>query len=284
MRIRILSHAAALLVAAAAAADPPPTGIPDLAGPRSLALGASIGLATGNEALLVNPAAMGSQRRYAVETLGVLDRRGADTSGGWFGGSVIDSISSPVTAGFGYLRAQKGAFTGNLWTLALSGPIADRFHVGVSGKAFSLKGPEGVTAVTADAGIFWQVADLLSLGAAGYNLVPIGTDAVAPRGYGAGLAIGSAQVAQVTADWRADQDRLGKTANRYAAGGEVLLGKLVAVRAGYTRDEVLDTDWWSAGLGLASRSGVALDLAYRQSLDEGSTRTLAASLKLLLFN
>lgn len=285
MRPSILSHVAALLVAGtAAAAEPAPLGIPDLVGPRSLALGGSIGVATGNEGLLVNPAAMGSQRRYSVETLGVLDRRGADTSGGWFGGSVIDSISSPMTAAFGYLRAHEGAFTGNMWTLALSGPIAERFHLGVSGKAFSLQGQEDVGAVTVDAGIFWQVADLLSLGAVGYNLVPIATDAVAPRGFGAGLAIGSAQVAQVTADWRADFDRLGRTANRYAAGGEALLGKLVAVRAGYARDEVLDADWWSAGLGLASRSGIALDLGYRQGVDVASARTLSASLRVLLFN
>jgi hypothetical protein len=285
VRTRILSHVAALLLAGAAAgAEPPPTGIPDLVGPRSLALGASVGIAANNEGILVNPAAIGTRRRYSVETLGILDRRGADTTGGWLGGSVVDSISSPMTAGFAYLRAQKGAFTGNAWTLALSGPIAERFHLGVAGKAFSLHGDKKVTAVTFDAGIFWQVADLLSVGAAGYNLVPIATDAVAPRGVGAGLAVGSDQVAQVTADWHADFDRLGKTSNRYAAGAEVLLGKLIAVRAGYTRDEVLDTTWWSAGLGLASRSGVSLDLGYRQSVDDTSARTLAASLKLFMFN
>lgn len=285
VHVRILGHLAALLLAgAAAAAEPPPTGIPDLAGPRSLALGASVGVAANNEGLLVNPAAIGTRRRYSVETLGILDRRGADTTGGWFGGSVIDSISAPMTAGFGYLRAHEGAFTGNMWTLALAGPLAERFHLGVSGKAFSLRGQEDVTAVTVDAGIFWQVADLLSLGAVGYNLVPIATDPVAPRGVGGGIAVGSDRRAQVTADWRADLDRLGKTSNRYAAGGEVLLGRLFAVRAGYTKDEVLDTTWWSAGIGLAARSGVALDLGYRQSVDDASARTLAASLKVFLFD
>lgn len=285
MRTRILSHVAALLVGGAAiAAEPPPTGIPDLSGPRSLAMGASVALAASGEGLLVNPAAIGTQRRYALESLGILDRRGGDTTGGWFGGSVVDSMSGPMTAGFGYLRAQEGAFTGHLWTLALAAPLAERLHLGVSGKALWLKGQEHVTAVTVDAGILWRVADLLALGAAGYNLVPIATDPVAPRGVGAGIAIGSAQVAQVTADWRADLDRLGETANRYAAGGEVLLGKLFAVRAGYVEDEVLDTRWWSAGLGLASRAGVALDLAYRQSVDDGAARTLAASLRLLLFD
>ncbi len=283
MRSRIPLIAAALLAAGSAAAAPPPAGIPDLVGPRSLALGAYLGLPVGNEGMLTNPAAIGPTRRYTLEGLGVMDRRGADTTGGWFGASVVDSMSAPVTAGFSYLRAQKGAYTGNLLTLAMAGPLADRFHVGVSGKYLSLNGPEKVGAFTVDVGAWWRVADLVSLGAAGYDLLHVSHDAVAPRGVGAGIAIGSAQVAQVTADWRADLDRLGKTANRYAAGGEVMLGHLFAVRGGFQKDEVLDTRWWSAGVGLASQGGVALDVGYRQSLDDASARTLAASLKVYLF-
>jgi hypothetical protein len=258
-------------------------GIPDLQGPRSLAMGASIALPLGNEGLLVNPGAIAPGKRYAMETMGVLDRRGADTTGGWFGGSVVDSMSAPVAAGFSYLRAQKGAYEGSVWTLALAGPLADRFHVGVAGKYLSLAGPEKVRAFTVDAGAWWRVADLLSIGAAGYDLLDVSHDAVAPRGVGAGVAIGSERVAQLTADWRADLDRLGKTANRYALGGEVLLGKLIGVRGGFVKDEVLDTRWWSAGVGLASQGGVALDVAYRQSVEDPSARTLAASLKIYLF-
>ena len=246
-------------------------------------MGASIGLPIGNEGLLTNPATIAPGKRYAVETMGVLDRRGADTTGGWFGGSVVDSMSAPVAAGFSYLRAQEGAYTGNLWTLALAGPLADRLHVGVAGKYLSLSGPEKVGAFTVDAGAWWRVADLVSIGAAGYDLLDVAHDAVAPRGVGAGIAFGSERLAQVTADWRADLDRLGKTANRYAVGGEVLLGRQLGVRAGFVKDEVLDTRWWSAGLGLASQGGVALDVAYRQSVDDASARTLAAALKIYLF-
>lgn len=289
MRTRILSHAAALLVAgaaagAAAAAEPPAGGIPDLTGPRALGLSASVGAAGANEALLVNPAAIAARKRYSLETLGVIDRRGAETVGGWFGGSVVDSMSAPLAAGFGYLRAQEGADTGNLWTLALAGSLADRLYLGLAGKGFMLKGAHEVTAVTLDAGLFWQVADLLSIGATGYNLVPIAKDAVAPLGLGVGAAIGSDQGAQLTGEWRADFDRLGKTTNRYAAGAEVLLGKTFSLRAGFLEDGVLDTRWWSAGIGVAAASGVALDVGYRQSFDEASARMVAASLKLFLFH
>ncbi len=131
-----------------------------------------------------------------------------------------------------------------------------------------MRGPQNTSAATVDAGVLWQVADLVSIGVAGYNLVPIGNDAVAPMGAGAGVALGNDRTLQVTGDWRTDFDRRGKTTNRYAAGAEVLLGRLVPLRAGWMKDETLDTRWWSIGAGLVTRNGVALDVGYRQSLDD----------------
>jgi hypothetical protein len=167
--------------------------------------------------------------------------------------------------------------------------------VGASGKYLSLSGETltavsggapvqlklpDVSAVTADAGLLWQVAEYVSVGIAGYNLVPISNKIVAPMGMGAGVAVGSDRSFQVTGDWRADFDRLGtKTANRWAAGAEALLLDMIPVRAGWMKDEVLGTTWWSAGVGLVSPNGVALDVGYRQSLDDSKARTIAATLK-----
>ena len=134
-----------------------------------------------------------------------------------------------------------------------------------------------------DAGLFWQVARLVSVGAAGYNLVSIANEAIAPQGAGAGIGVGSDQSFQVTADWRADFETGGETTNRYAAGVEVLLGEAVPIRAGWMRDETLGGQWWSAGAGLVTRNGVALDFGYRQSLDDPNARTIAATLKVFLF-
>jgi hypothetical protein len=55
------------------------------------------------------------------------------------------------------------------------------------------------------------------------------------------------------------------------------------VRAGWQRDETLATRWWSLGTGLITQSGIALDVGYRQSLDDPSSRTIAATLKVFLF-
>ncbi|HEY6101145.1 MAG TPA: hypothetical protein VIW03_17040 [Anaeromyxobacter sp.] len=269
--------------AAAAADSPAPGGIPDLAGPRSLALSGGIGIAASNEGLFVNPASVGARKRYSVEALMLVDRRGADTAGQFYGASVVDSLTSPATGGISYVRAQRGDYVGSLWHAVLSGPVAQDLHLGVAGKYLAVSGPKNAHAATVDAGLFWQVADLLSIGAAGYNLVPIANDAVAPMGAGAGIGIGSDRSLQVTADWRADFDRAGKTTNRYGAGVEVLLGNLVPLRAGWSKDETLGTKWWSAGVGLVTQAGVAIDVGYRQSLDDASARTVAATLKLFLF-
>jgi hypothetical protein len=269
---------------AASAAEPPaPMGIPDVVGPRALALSSGIGIAASNEGIYLNPAAAGARKRYSIEGLLLVDRRGADTAAQLYGGSVVDSLSGPMTGGFSYLRAQRGEYTGSVWHVMLGGPIAQGLHLGVAGKYLSVKGPKNAGAATVDAGLFWQVADVLSIGAAGYDLVPIANEIVAPLGAGVGIGLGNDRSFQLTADWRADFDRAGKTTNRYGAGVEVLLGRLVPLRAGWSRDETLGTRWWSVGAGLVTQTGVALDVGYRQSLDDSSARTVAATLKLFLF-
>jgi hypothetical protein len=55
------------------------------------------------------------------------------------------------------------------------------------------------------------------------------------------------------------------------------------VRAGYVLDETLDTQWWSIGAGLVTRD-VAIDVGYRQSVDATSARTIAATVKLYVFD
>ncbi len=284
MRPTGLALALVACAASAAASEPPlPAGFPDLVGPRSLALSASIGVAAGNEGIWVNPGAIAARKRYSIDAGGFVDRRGATTDARIYGGSVLDSTSSPVAGAVSYLRSDEGPYTGNAWNGVLAGSIAQGFYLGVGGKYLSMKGPRNVSAATVDAGVFWQVAEYVSIGAAGYNLVPVDNPAVAPMGAGAGVGVGSDRSFQVTADWRADFDRAPKTTNRWAIGAEVLLGDLVPVRAGWMRDETLGGDWWSVGAGLVTRSGVAIDFGYRQAIADPNARTIAGTLKVFLF-
>jgi hypothetical protein len=284
VHLRLRCAAAALLAACgASAADPiPPLGIPDLTGPRTLALSAGIGLASGNEGLFLNPGALAARRRYAADGLLLIDRRPdtpGDVNGRYFGGTVADSVSAPVALAVSYLRANEGPSEGNLWQLAFASPLTDRLFLGLTGKYYTLSGVEDVRAGTLDAGLFWQVTEKLSLGGVGYNLIPTNHEAILPRAFGAGLTIGSESSMQLTGDWRIDLERADEESkNRYGVGAEYLLRGMFPVRAGYQVDEVLDTTWWSAGLGIVTPQ-VALDLAFRQSVDVASARTFSLALR-----
>jgi hypothetical protein len=272
-----------VLCGAAAAAEPiPPGGIPDFVPARPLALSASIGAAAGNEGIYVNPGAIAARKRYSIEGMLLHDRRGAENMDRFYGVSVVDSQTSSITAGFSYLHDQGALYSGNVYHLALAGNLSEAFHLGVTGKLFSLHGATSYQAANVDAGAYWQVAEIVSMGFAGYNLLSSGNSIVSPTGAGAGFAIGSDRTLQVTGDWRADFDRnAGKTTNRWSAGAEGLVASLVVLRGGFMRDETLGTNWWSAGAGFVTPSA-ALDVGYRQSTDDPNTREIAATLKVFI--
>lgn len=276
----IVLLAISLLPLAAAAQPVAPGGVADLAGPRAIGIGAAVGIASGNDAIYVNPGALAARRRYSAEAQTYFERRGSETTAQVWTGSVADSLSSSVAAAAAYGHVIEGREQGSLYHLAMAGAIAEGVYLGVTGKYFDLSGDVAVSAATVDAGILWQVADYVSLGVAGYNLAPTSQESVLPRGVGAGIAIGSDLSVQGTFDWRADLDRRGGTTNRYAFGAEVLLGRLAPLRASYVLDETLDTSWWSVGIGLVSANGGGLDLAYRQSLDDPDARVISAAVKL----
>lgn len=266
--------------AAAFAQSVAPAGVADLAGPRAVGIGAAIGIASGNDAIYVNPAALAARRRYSAEAQSWFERRGSETTAQVWTASVADSLSSSVAAAVAYGHVTEGLETGSLYHLAMAGSIAEGIYLGVAGKYYDLSGDESVSAATVDAGILWQVAEYVSLGVAGYNLAPTGQELVLPRGVGAGIAIGSDRSIQGSFDWRANLDRGGETTNRYAFGAEVLLGGLAPLRASYVIDETLDTRWWSIGAGLVSGNGGGIDVAYRQSLDDPDARVISAAVKL----
>jgi hypothetical protein len=273
-----------LTAAGPAAADPPipPGGVPDFMAARTLGLSASIGAAAGNEGIYVNPGAIAARKRYAIEGMLLHDRRGDENLDRFYGVSVVDSQTSAITAGFSYLRDQGALYTGNVFHLALAGNVTPSFHLGVTGKLFNLSGATSYQAGNVDAGAYWQIIDIVSMGFVGYNLLSSGNSVVSPTGAGAGFAVGSDRLLQVTGDWRADFDRNGgKTTNRYAGGAEGLVGSILVARAGFMHDDTLRTNWWSVGGGFVTPTA-ALDVGYRQSTTDHSAREIAATLKIFV--
>jgi hypothetical protein len=286
-RRRLLGIAAcltALVSAPARAEETLPAGVPDLIGARGLALGAYRGIAAGNDGIFTNAASLAARRRYSIESSWLLDRVSSDTAFQVLGASVVDSETTSVTGGFSYTRVMSGPWIGNLFHVPLAFPVTDRLFMGVTGKYLSLGGPAGdsIRAVNFDASAYWQSSSGLGFGVAGYNLLPAGHLQVQPRAVGVGASYGDDRRYHVTVDWRGDTQRQGKLTSLLAVGGELLLGDLVPVRASYIKDDTRNGSFWSAGLGLVSSSGLALDLAYRQGIDNSSERTFGAAIKFFL--
>ena len=245
------------------------------------------GVAAGNDGIFTNAASLAARRRYSIETQWLLNRSGGDTAFQGYGASVVDSEMGTTAGGFAYTRVPSGLWQGNLLHLALAFPLAEGFFVGGTGKYVSMGGPGGdrIKAANVDAAAFWQATSVLSFGVTGYNLIDTGHKSVLPRAVGAGAAVGDERRFHIALDWRGDFDRpRGKTTNLYAVGGEVLLADLIPLRAGYLRDETRNASYWSAGLGVVTSSGVAIDASFRQGIDHSDDRTFAVGLKLFLLS
>jgi len=276
---------AALLAGLAAAAPalaqeaPPHGGLFDLVGARALATSAATAGTTGTEAIFVNPGAIGINSGYIAEALGVNERRGSQTTSRFLGVAVVDGKTAPVAASVAFLSATEGVERGSLFYLGFAGPLSERMHLGVQGRYLKLSGPDPINAVTADAGLSWDATGLVTIGLAGFNLIPTGHPEELPQSVGAGLAVGSDTFVRVLADWRGFFMPHGQLANRYAAGIGGLVAGMLALRAGWMRDELLQTSWWSAGAGLVGGDGFSLDVGYKQSIDVSSAREMALSFR-----
>ena len=280
----------------AARAEPLPAGVPELIGARGLSLGAYRGIATNNDGIFTNAASLAARRRYSMDAMWLLDRARGDTALQVFGASVVDSETSSVTGGLAYTRVFAGPWIGNLFHVPIAFPVSDRMFLGLTGKYQSLDGPAGdsMRAMNVDVSAFWQSAGGFGFGVAGYNLLDTGHAAVQPRGIGVGASYGDDRRYHVAVDWRGDFDRgdlqpggvlgsdSGRLTNLFAAGGELLVADSVPLRASYVRDETRHASFWSAGVGLVTSSGFAVDLGYRQGIDDSSDRTFAAALKFFL--
>jgi hypothetical protein len=278
---------AALLSLAALGADLPAPATPaDLAGARSLAIGATLAMPGGNDGMFVNAAALAARRRYAVETQFVQERVGSTRAWQAAQVSVVDSETAAFTGGLAYTRVSQGTYTGNLFHLAAAGALGGGVLAGVTAKYLDLSSGtgtgSGIGVTTVDLSLYYQPVPLVAVGVAGYNLIPVGHVGQVPRAFGMGFAVGDDQRVRLAADWRRDLQRAGKPTDLWAFGAEALVLEMFPVRAGYVRDGTRGGTSWSVGSGLVSSQGLALDLSYRQSITAPDDRTFAAALKIFI--
>lgn len=251
---------------------------------RSMGMAAYHGVAGDNDAIFYNPAALAAQKIFLTNLGGMMYRVGADTDATVFGGSVVDSSSTAVAAGFSYNYMTtlgyktRGAF-GGMMNLALAFPVGDNLFIGATGTYLNLySDAASVSAITATVGAFLRFGKLFSGGFTGYNLINTSHPDLLPIGMGAGIAVGPGDTFHVMADWTRMYGADGVHADTWAAGAEVIFFDVAALRGGWLYNAGLNSQFWSLGAGVAYM-GFGFDFAYRQSFGGTTFRTLAALIK-----
>lgn len=244
---------------------------------RSYAMGGAYStLGLGAEAVVGNPAAMSLYKRYLIEASGAWDFQNKDA---FVTVSLLDSQTSQLAAGLTYDLVSFGRGeerrTAHLSTFAFSMPLMEFLHAGVSARYLTMSGAESANAVTMDAGLVLQLVEGLHLGASGHNLIDIHHPEM-PRYYVfSGAIVGN--IFSLATDVRADFESGPSTQLVYSAGGELVLGAGIPLRAGYRYEALTGEHSVSGGLGFFTESG-GIDLAYLQSLN-GSGKLIALTIR-----
>jgi hypothetical protein len=300
-----------LLSASAASAQ-------DFVGVRALALGEAYrAIASGNDAIYFNPAGLTFVPRYSPELHYRFNLEAEDHQ---FDLSVVDSKTSAVAAGVGYTfqgreLTRRTTLQHNA-TVAMAYEIFPRlFSAGVGLKYVNISDAvvgNYLNALSADVGVLARLPGGISLGAVGYNLIPINAkDVPLSAGFGiawdlgplsslffgggqmpipmpnaAGLPVmappgnprGPLSNLVLSADWYVNFFTLYGAQSRLSAGLEYLAFDLVPLRVGYQWDEAKDDHLVSVGAGIILPY-FGLDVAYQQSALNFDERTFAMSLK-----
>jgi len=263
---------AVLLCAGAALADnrvqdpgsPWPTTVDP---PRATSMGgAHAAIATGNDALAVNPAGLSQVRRYHLEIDGLYDSRFPAQA---LLVSLVDSASAPVATGLMWSRWASGqpSGRGEGWHLGLgySGAITPGVFVGGETKYLRYHTPDGLVqkwaqdiGLLARKGNFAWATVLQNISTEKIPLFPLTATAA--------TAWGTDTDWHLALDYRADLSDSSNVKSKFSLGGETLLGEALALRAGATWDATARQWWISAGFGLLTEKG-GLQVVWRRRVE-----------------
>jgi hypothetical protein len=297
MRFPLLSLLGAVSLSLASTAQ---AATPPLPGTRALGVGGALrGAATGDTALTLNPSGMSLMRAYVIEGAYAHDQiGGGDSNVGR--ASIVDSTSGFNIAGglyYNYLSEKTAGGlqrSGHEGGVALSLPLGEHLFVGGTLKYFRLhhggtlppNAPSAIKGLTFDAGLTIKPVGAVSLGIVGQNLVDLHTDR-APRTLGGGIAVGAttdllfALDAVLDFTTRRDTGGTGRIWH-VMGGGELLLDKRFALRAGGGRRGTTNAGYLSAGASYIAQIG-AIDFGFQRDLGGSPKETfIGASARLFL--
>lgn len=278
----------------------------DLQGTRSIGMGGGLrASATGESAVLLNPAGLALIKTYSVNAL--YQFRFGDKAS-LVNGSVVDSVTSSVAAGVFYsfrrstpsraIALKNGAvfdleetLTTHEAGLSLAYPLGSIAILGLTTRYIyhEVEQPEGTpefyagidhNTVSMDFGAILRPWSTLLIAAVGYNLIPL--DGVEyPIQLGLGLAYSFGSTLLLEFDSVIDFTTGESTAASFHGGAEVFVGKMVALRGGAMHDMVHDATYVTGGIGLLAKK-IALDVGFRQMVDGGPETLLAVSIRAYL--
>ena len=226
--------------------------------PRATAMGgAHAAIATGNDALTVNPAGISQQRRYHIEVDGLYDSHFPAQA---LIVSIADTTSSTVGTGFLFSRwgsgQPEGRGEGWYGAFAYSYAVGGKYLIGGETKYYRFATPDGLVRQFAQ-----DVGILVRSGGFSYAAVVqnISTSAVPafPLTTTAAIAWGSDTSWHLAIDYRADLSDTNNVKHRGSGGLELLVGDSIALRGGATWDATNDRWWASGGIGLLTEKGGA---------------------------
>jgi hypothetical protein len=244
--------------------------------------GAHAAIATGNDAITVNPAGIAQQRRYHLELDGLLDSRFPAQA---LMASVVDTTSSAIGTGLLFSRWGSGqpGGRGEGWygALAYSYAVGGGYFVGGETKYYRFATPDAlVRSFAQDVGVLVNRGNF----AYGAVLQNVSTSAIPsfPLTGTVGIAWGSDRDWHLAFDYKADLSDLQNVKHRLAGGLELLVGEAVALRGGATWDATHELWWLSAGVGFLTEKGAAQVVLRRRLNGDGFDQFLMAGITLYL--
>jgi hypothetical protein len=250
--------------------------------PRATAMGgAHAAIATGNDALAVNPAGLSQSRRYHFELDGVYDSRFPAQA---ILASLVDSATGPVASGLLWSRWASGqpSGRGEGWSLGLgySGVIGQGLFLGGETKYLRYHTPDGLVkrwaqdvGLLARRGNFSWATVVQNVSTSKIPLFPLTATAA--------VAWGTDADWHLAFDYRADLSDSSNVKSRLSAGGELLVADAIALRGGATWDTTARHWWLSAGVGLLTERG-GVQVVWRRRVEGPYDQLFEAGLTIYL--
>ncbi len=264
---------------------------------RGIAMGgAERAIADGVDAVYLNPAGMGMNRRYTVDA-GYSWTQSANSHRPNV--AIVDSATTVLSAGVGYsfdARLNSGDFHIHRVNSAVAYTFGSIFGIGATFKYLdatrtkydeiydpATNAPrtsifpypaQRVRAFTGDLAAMLTPIQYLSIAVIGYNLIPNPVWAeLTPIALGMGAALHIAGL-HVDVDAVIDFTTRRRAEARMHFGAEYSIVGMIPLRAGFIYDRISSDMFWSLGAGFRHPS-FGIDVGYRQAVGRPENRTLS---------